>query len=289
MRNVKQIIKSSKVDMGGIIINQPLPNQKFENVDPFLLIHHWDDKLPGEQKQNQVGVGPHPHRGFSPVTIIFKGNLQHRDSRGNNSIVKAGGTQWMFAGRGIVHSERPAKELAEGGGEFEVIQFWINIPAKDKMGQPEYFPLPEDETPYYFTDDKLVKVGIISGEFLGTKGAIQHVSPLTVLRFDFKENGEIKFNIPATFNLLIYILNGSIEINGKEKAGDKQLILFDNNEEEVQLKAEKETRAILLAGKPLNEKIVSYGPFIMNSETQIMEALRDAQMGKMGVLIEEFD
>jgi redox-sensitive bicupin YhaK (pirin superfamily) len=287
MKTIKKIIQSQKVDMGGIILDQPLPNQFMDQLDPFLLIHHWNDRLKGNQKQNEAGVGPHPHRGFSPVTLIFKGGVHHRDSRGNNSIVMEGGTQWMFAGMGITHSERPYKELAEDGGEFELIQFWLNVPAKNKMEQPVYTAITKADTPIFTSEDKKVKVGIVSGRFKNLKGVVDHFSPVTVLRFDFEKEGEIEFEIPSIQNTLIYLLDGHAIINN-EDVTSKDLVWFSNDGDDIKIKSNQTSRAILLSGEPIGEEVVSYGPFVMNNHTEIMEAMRDAQMGKMGVLIEEF-
>ncbi len=273
--------------MGGIILDQALPNQFMDQLDPFLLIHHWDDVLKGNQKQNDAGVGPHPHRGFSPVTLIFKGGVHHRDSRGNNSIVMAGGTQWMFAGMGITHSERPYKELAENGGAFELIQFWLNVPAKNKMEQPVYTAIKKEDTPVFTSKDEKVKVGVVSGSFKNLIGVVNHFSPVTVLRFDFEKEGEIEFEIPSSQNALIYLLDGELLINGSEKVEGGNLVWFSNDDTNIKAKSILPTRAILLAGEPINEEVASYGPFVMNNQTQIMQAIRDAQMGKMGVLIEE--
>jgi quercetin 2,3-dioxygenase len=287
MKTIKRIIKSQKVDMGGIILDQPLPNRFMDQLDPFLLIHHWNDRLKGNQKQNEAGVGPHPHRGFSPVTLIFKGGVHHQDSRGNNSIVMEGGTQWMFAGLGITHSERPYKQLAEQGGDFEIIQFWVNVPSKNKMEQPFYKPITKEETPVFISDDKKVQVGVVSGKFKMLEGAIDTFTPVTTLRINFEKDGELAFNIPSTQNTLIYVLNGFLNINNEEVTG-QDLVWFNNDNDEIRIKAIEPSRVILLAGEPIGEEVVSYGPFVMNSHTEIMEALRDAQMGKMGVLIEEF-
>jgi hypothetical protein len=287
MKTIKKIIKSQKVNMDGIILDQPLPNQFIDQLDPFLLIHHWNDRLKGNQKQNEAGVGPHPHRGFSPVTLIFKGGVHHQDSRGNNSIVMEGGTQWMFAGLVITHSERPYKELAEQGGDFEIIQFWVNVPSKNKMDQPFYKPITKDETPTYVSDDKKVQVGVISGNFKELKGVVDTFTPVTTLRMNFEKDRELAFDIPSTQNALIYVLNGFLNINNEEVTG-KDLVWFNNDSDEIRIKAVQPTRLILLAGEPIGEEVVSYGPFVMNTHTEVMEALRDEHMGKMGVLIEQF-
>jgi redox-sensitive bicupin YhaK (pirin superfamily) len=288
MKSIKEIIKSEEVNMGGIILDQPLPNKLMDQIDPFLLIHHWDDDLKGGRQQREVGVGPHPHRGFSPVTLIFKGGVQHRDSRGNDSIVTDGGTQWMFAGRGITHSERPVKELAESGGTLEFIQFWVNVPAKNKMEEPYYKAVTKEETPIYFSDDKKVEVAVVSGEFNGVKGKVDTFTPINTLRFNFLKDGEIEFEIPNTHNTLFYLLKGKLQVNDEQEINAKGLVYFDTDNSKIKFSAQENGYGILLSGIPIGEEVSSYGPFVMNTQTEIMEALKDAQMGKMGVLIEEF-
>jgi redox-sensitive bicupin YhaK (pirin superfamily) len=288
MRSVKQIIKSEKVDMGGIILDQPLPNKFMDQIDPFLLIHHWDDELKGGRHQNETGVGPHPHRGFSPVTLIFKGGVQHRDSRGNNSIVTEGGTQWMFAGRGITHSERPVEELAEDGGTLEFIQFWVNVPAKNKMEQPYYKAITKEDTPIYFSVDKKVEVAVVSGELNGVNGKVDTYTSINTLRFNFLKDGKIEFEIPNKHNTLFYLLKGKVKVNDEQEINAKELVYFENDDSKIKFTAKENGYGIILSGAPIGEEVESYGPFVMNTQTEIMEALRDAQMGKMGVLIEEF-
>jgi hypothetical protein len=199
----------------------------------------------------------------------------------------AGGTQWMFAGLGIIHSERPEKNLAENGGEFELIQFWLNVPAKHKMEQPFYIPISKEQTPSFTSADGKVKVGIVSGNFKSIKGAVETFTPVTTLRFNFEKDGEIDFEIPQEQNTLIYVLEGEVIINESEKVLSRELVWFGNDDSKIKINAAKNSRAILLAGEPIDEEVTSYGPFVMNSHTQIMEAIRDAQMGKMGILIEE--
>ena len=288
-RSIHKIIPAQKVNMGGIILDQSLPVNGVEQIDPFLLIHHWANKLPGGEREKDLGVGPHPHRGFSPVTLIFKGAVHHRDSLGTKSVIRAGGAQWMNSGKGIVHSERPPKELAEGGGDFELIQFWANTPASRKMEPAKYQPLAAEKTPWITSEDGKVKAGVIAGETLGKTGPIELMTPMLVMRFEIGSGGKMEIPIPKNFNALLYLLDGKAEINGERHAGAKDLVWFKNNGESISFEGLEETRAILLAGAPINEPLATYGPFVMNNQTQIMEALRDYQMGKMGVLIEEFD
>jgi len=286
MRKIKSITKAAKVNMGGIMIDQPLPNMSTNRIDPFLLIHHWESILQGGQHQKEVGVGPHPHRGFSPVTIIFKGELHHRDSLGNDSIVSAGGVQWMNAGKGITHSERPSRYLAENGGYFEIIQFWINTPSHLKMLPAKYFPKQKQEIPVYRPNSK-VEMQILTGIYESVVGVIPSQSKMLVSRIDMQKDSDFELNLPATQQTLIYQLDGSMEINDQVTIA-KSMTVFENQEGPINLKAKENTRMLLLSGESLNEPVESYGPFVMNNTTEIMQAVRDAQLGKMGVLIEEF-
>lgn len=286
MKTIKNIITAQKVNMGGHYLDQPLPSKELDYIDPFLLIHHWESTLPGGQKQSDVGVGPHPHRGFSPVTFVFKGDVEHRDSLGKQAVVTAGGTQWMFAGRGITHSERQGKELAEKGGEVEFIQFWVNAPSQNKMDAPYYQPISDEETPKI--KETGVEIGVVAGEFKGIKGAAPTLSNQILLRGEIKKNHSFTFSIPKEYNALLYLLDGDAVINDHQSAHRKDMVVFNNDADEFELKANEDTRFILLSGEPLNEAVTSHGPFVMNTETQIMQAFKDAQMGKMGILIEEF-
>lgn len=286
MKSIKKIIPARKVNMGGHLLDQPLPSIEADYIDPFLLIHHWKNIAPGGERQREVGVGPHSHRGFSPVTFIYKGDIQHRDSLGNNATVDEGGTQWMFAGKGITHSERPSKKLAEEGGELEFIQFWVNAPSKNKMDTAFYKPISKAETPTIKKDGHSIQV--VCGEYDGIKGSVEYYSPLVLLRVDIKSSAELSLKLNSSFNTIIYQLNGSLTVNGKESEA-KDLIWFDQDGETINIIANKDTRFIVLAGEPINEPMKSYGPFVMNNQTEIMEAIRDSQVGKMGVLVEEFE
>lgn len=274
--------------MGGIFLDQPLPAAGIDQIDPFILLHHWNKKLEGGGNQKDQGVGPHPHRGFSPVTLIFKGGVHHQDSRGNNSIVLEGGTQWMNSGMGIVHSERPTKELAEKGGIFEIIQFWVNAPAKNKMDEPTYQPLSREDTPHFKSDDQKTDVAVVAGEIKGIKGPILTNSHLLILRLTIEKGSKATIPIPENFNTILYQLDGSLNVNEQSNTTAKDMVWFKNDGNNVDIEGLENTRAIILAGEPIKEEITTYGPFVMNTQTEIMEAMRDYQMGKMGILIEEF-
>ncbi|MFK7900643.1 MAG: pirin family protein [Cyclobacteriaceae bacterium] len=286
IKTIKQVIPSQKVNMGGHILDQPLPARGIEHADPFLLIHHWISVMPGNERQEDVGVGIHPHRGFSPVTFVYKGDVQHRDSLGNNAIVEEGGTQWMFAGKGITHSERPSKAMAEKGGDMEFTQFWVNAPAKNKMDEPFYKPISKEETPTITEGGTSIQ--IVCGQYQGVKGNITYYSPLLLLRVTMSKSDSTTLHVEKNHTTIIYLLDGGLTVNGNSIKG-KDMILFHNDGTEIEVTATANTRFIVLSGEPINEPIVSYGPFVMNTEQEIMQTLDDSKKGKLGILIEDFN
>jgi len=286
-RTIKNTLYAQQFDMGGFPVRQPIPSGTTEQVDPFLLLHHAEVKVPQHKPVTQSGVGPHPHRGFSPVTFIFKGGVHHRDSRGNDNVVYAGGTQWMHAGMGIVHSERPPHDIFELGGRQEIIQLWVNSPAKHKMDQPHYYPLTAENTPTIVSKDGLVSIHIIAGELDGTKGPIPTLSAVNTFTAAFKKGGTYHFKIPGTHNAFIYLLDGKVNINGNHAVDGKYAAVFNNDGSGFDIEALEDTRMFIGSGEPLNEPVASHGPFVMNNETELLHAFKDYQMGKMGVLIED--
>ncbi len=288
MRTVKQNLKAFKVNMGGVVLDQALPHKKINSIDPFLLIHHWSDTLKGGKSQSEVGVGPHPHVGFAPVSFIFEGGVHHRDSKGYEGVIKKGGTQWMNSGNGIVHSERPMKELAEDGGKFEIIQFWVNAPASRKGDDANYQPLTYEETSKFVTNDDKIEVSVVAGEFGGLTGKIDTYSDLLILRFNYKEGAKMSIPVPKNYNALIYNLNGLAEVSG-EKVSAKDMLELNKDGDFIEFTAQSDGRMILLSGAPINEPVATYGPFVMNTQDEIMKAMQAYQDGKMGVLTENFD
>lgn len=285
-RKIKAILPSVEFDMGGMVVKQPFPANGVEQIDPFILLHHADNLIPGNIPTAKAGVGPHPHRGFSPVTFIFKGGVHHRDSRGNDSTIFAGGTQWMNAGMGIIHSERPAENIHDLGSQLELIQLWVNTPAKNKMDQPAYFPLTADDTPAILTSDGKSAIHVIAGRLENVQGPISSITPVNAWTLDFKKGSGYFFNIPGNHQAFIYLLDGKLRLSGSAIADAYHAITFENEGDGILVEALEDTRALLMTGEPLNEKMVSHGPFVMNNESQIMEAMRDYRMGKMGLLIE---
>jgi quercetin 2,3-dioxygenase len=284
-RTIERLLFAEEVDMGGMPVFQPFPTQLVEDIDPFLLLHHHIAAIPDSVIPLRSGVEPHPHRGFSPVTFVYKGGVHHRDSRGNNSVVYAGGTQWMNAGMGIIHSERPPRDIQERGGVQEIVQLWINTPAKHKLDQPAYIPLQAETTPTIHSDGTDIQV--ITGEFGGINGPIRTFAPMLVLRISLKANSTIEVPIPDVYNAFFYLLHGQVKVPGYGLIDERNVAIFKHDGEGVTITAMADAQLLLLAGEPLNEPVAKHGPFVMNTQTEIMKAMRDYQQGKMGVLIEE--
>ncbi len=287
MKAVTHLLYAHTVDMGGIPVKQPFPTQQVAQIDPFLLFHHHISEVKPGSRPFAVGVGPHPHRGFSPVTFIYQGAIHHRDSRGNSAIVEAGGVQWMSAGSGIVHSERPAAHFAEQGGTQEIIQIWINTPADKKMDQPFYKAVQKEEIPVLIPDEGSGYIQLVSGD-LGAHAGPIHSHPGLLAAMGQLDAGSVHtFRVGENHSTLLYLLDGALTIEGYGLVDELNVVKFEQAGTDIQVKALDQTRFLLLSAPALNEPVASYGPFVMNNQTQIMEAMRDYQKGKMGILIEE--
>ena len=289
MKNIRTIehkTGSPLVNMGPIRLRQPIPTQGIDQVDPFILLHHYGPYAISEFN-NPFDLGPHPHRGFEPITLLYKGEQLHRDSLGNESIVKAGDVQWTTAGRGVIHSEGPTKEFVERGGELEGIQLWLNLPAKDKMMPANYQHIKSEDMPIVQNKSKNITLKVVAGELNGRKGKIKTQTAVNVFMVKTELEGVMEVNISANHNALIYLLDGEVLVNNALtlKKGAAQMISFNQDGDGFEFEARKESNLLLLSGEPIDEKIAQYGPYVMNTQTEIMEAMRDFQQGKMGFLV----
>jgi quercetin 2,3-dioxygenase len=281
MRSVRYIGKADQVSLGPDTVQQALPIRHFEQYDPFLLLHHFDKEIPPGGPA--LDVAPHPHRGFEPVTFLFDGAIHHRDSRGNEGLLDAGDVQWMTAGRGIVHSEAAQKQWIENGGRMQLIQLWVNLPAKDKMVQPRYQDIKAAQIPVYEKEAGW-SARVIAGSWLDLQGPAATHTQLIVLHGKLGKGVSTDIPLPESHNVLLYIMEGMLEFNGKHQAAGGFVALMEQDGATVQLKALQPSSFLVLSGEPINEPLATYGPFVMNSQTEIMEAIRDYQQGKMGML-----
>jgi redox-sensitive bicupin YhaK (pirin superfamily) len=288
LKSVKYILPALEIDMGGMPIKQAIPTQRVGQIDPFLLLHHGEMKFTDRKKAVHQGIGPHPHRGFSPVTFVVEGEVHHRDSREHNQIAKAGEVQWINSGAGIIHSERPSEYLLTTENKrLELIQLWINTPADKKMDQPDYKHVPLDQMVRFQSEDSKIENKLITGSYQSLTGPFPTKTEQLIIWSEGNTFGSETYVIPTGFNTAIYLIKGTLFVKGHGLVDAENLIYFHTENANVQLEIKEDnTQFLILSGKPINENVQQHGPFVMNNETEILEAMRDYQMGKMGILIE---
>ena len=253
-------------------------------VSPFLLL---DYAAPYQFQPTtaQHGVGSHPHRGFETVTIAYKGEVEHKDSSGGGGIIKTGDVQWMTAGAGVVHEEFHSKEFAKKGGLFEMVQLWVNLPAKDKMTPARYQAIDNSDIPVVNFADDAGQIRVIAGTFHDVKGPASTFSPINVWDGQLKAEKSEHIHVPMSHTVLVVILEGEMLINGTQKVQDSSIVLFEQNDDPaILLEAIQDTKFLVLTGEPLNEPIEGYGPFVMNTKEEIVEAFNDFNNGKFGMI-----
>jgi len=285
-RSVENILPATALKMGHLTVHQPLPTQQVAQVDPFILLHHFGPFQVGPGN-DPLDLGPHPHRGFEPVTFLYSGGLRHRDSRNNTGYLKSGDVQWMTAGMGIIHSERGSKEFLDSGGTLEGIQLWVNLGPEHKMVQPRYQDMKAEDFPTIeLAGGAILKV--VAGTYGDQTGPTKTYSPLLAWQLELPAGATVALPVPLDYNFCAYLLDGEISLPSGFNYSGHTLVNFQRDGEGVRFTGVAErTRILLLGGEPLGAPLAQHGPFVMNTQTEIMEAMRDYQMGKMGVYIEE--
>ncbi len=282
-RSVLRVLPSIRALEGdGFEIRRPFPTDWMDHVDPFLLLDHMGpfDLEPGQAK----GASAHPHRGFETVTYVLEGEMQHKDSAGNSGNLGPGSVQWMTAGRGILHDEQPGPSLLANGGRLHGFQIWVNLPARDKMMAPRYQELPAEQIPVVRTDDGSVSVVVIAGEALGTRAVIDTRTPIMYLHFTLQPGACLFQPVPEDYNALAYLISGEGRFGTEERpASEGQAVLFGSGDEvrlAVPEDAQEPASFLLLAGVPLNEPVARYGPFVMNTREELLQAIDDYNAGR---------
>ena len=291
MRNnshIKEVVRVNtshrQTEGAGFVVRRPLPSAALQVADPFLLIDEMGpvDYAPGEA----VGAPDHPHRGFETVTYALDGEFEHEDSAGHRGSLKAGDVQWMTAGGGIIHSEEPSRRIREQGGRVHGFQIWVNLPARLKMMQPRYQEVPADRIPRAASADGKARVKVIAGEALGTRAVIDTQTPITYQDWSLDAGADVSVSFGRGEAALVYVFEGSVRIGDKGQAlGDGQLAVLGEGDAARLRGPEREGekgRLLLLAGTPLGEPVARYGPFVMNTEQEIMQAINDYRSGRMG-------
>ncbi|WP_180055046.1 pirin family protein [Acinetobacter sp. YH12142] len=280
MNSIKRVYHSDRSTWvgDGFPTNSMLPMQEMSNQTSPFLVMGYTGQYHFSPSHHQRGVGSHPHRGFETVTIVYEGELEHFDSKGNHGSIAKDEVQWMTAGRGIMHEEHHSKDFAKTGGNLDMVQLWVNLPRHAKMTEPRY----QELTTTNIAEVKLAQnagvVRVIAGQFEDTLGAAETFSPMNVLDVRLNANAEQEFSFNPQWNNMIFVLSGAIEIEG-QRFDAKQTLYVSDQVSSLKLKSFETTKLLILSGEALNEPIAAHGPFVMNTEDEIRQAFYDFQHG----------
>lgn len=253
-----------------------------KRMSPFFMMDY-GSKIEFSPSEEPRGVGVHPHAGFETVTIAYHGKIAHHDSAGNSGIIGEGDVQWMTAGSGLLHKEYHEKEFSKKGGPFQMVQLWVNLPAKDKKTKPKYQEVTNSMMGRYYLADKQSYIEVITGEYKGTKGPATTFTPMHVYNARVRKGATATLSFPANYNTGLLIAEGTVKMNGSAVTTD-HFVLFKNDGEEIEIEATEDTIVLVLSGEPIDEPIAAYGPFLMNTWQEVEEAIEAANRGKFGVL-----
>lgn len=283
MKTVEGIHTATRADIGELVTYQALPVSTLavERVEPFIFLNHHGPQI-YPPRNGGLPFGPHPHRGFETVTFILAGDLVHKDSGGYQSLIRAGGVQWMTAGRGLIHAEVSSEEFKAGGGPVEMLQLWVNLPARLKMTEPRYAGLQREEIPTAETDEGRVGLTVVSGSWEGTRGPFETLTDVSLFVARFAPGGRLRFEVEAGRSVLCYVVSGTLKVNGRAAEARNAVELSDEGEG---VEVEAESEAVMLFGHAARnrEPIASYGPFVMNTREELEQAVRDYRAGQFGV------
>lgn len=254
-----------------------------ERMNPFILMDY-NAKIEFSPRKDPRGVGVHPHRGFETVTIVYKGKVAHHDSRGNSGVIGPGDIQWMTAASGVLHKEYHEEKFSQQGGEFHVVQLWINLPAKDKMAEPNYQAIKNSEIPKVNLPDTAGSIEVIAGKYQNTSGIATTFSPIHLFNAKLNKGANAEFTFPANYNTAVLVVEGSIKINNTELVPTDYFALFENKGETFNIQAVNKATILVLSGEPINEPIAAYGPFVMNDVEELKQAYIDMASGEFGKL-----
>jgi quercetin 2,3-dioxygenase len=280
MRAIKRIHKAEYRPIADLVTYSPMPTRSLQQIDPFIFLNHHGFQTYPERNQG-LPFGPHPHRGMETVTFILEGDIMHKDSSGHEYIIGAGGVQYMTAGSGLIHAEVSSSDFKRNGGDLEILQLWLNLPAAKKMIKPRYVGLQQEEIPTLDLDEGKIKVQQLFGEWNGVKGAFEGTFPITMSTIYLEKGGKLEKEIASEENVFFYIVRGGLNVNGTEVMF-RNLVEFGNSGQKIEVQALEDSILILGHAVPFNEPMVAQGPFVMNTQKQIQEAYADYQAGKFG-------
>lgn len=254
-----------------------------QRMTPFILMDY-NAPYTFSPSDKLRGVDVHPHRGFETVTIAYKGKVEHHDSHGGGGVIGEGDVQWMTAASGILHKEYHEKEWSKQGGLFQMVQLWVNLPAKDKMSQPKYQAIKNAELQRYSLDDSGSEIEVIAGEYNGVQGSASTFTPIQMYNVKLNKAAEAPLSFPSHYNTALLVLEGSIVINGTKAVPADHLALMANDGEQFSIKADEAAKVLVLSGEPIDEPIAARGPFVMNTQQELSQAYEDFVNGKFGSL-----
>ena len=254
-----------------------------ERMSPFILMDY-NSKFYFPPTDKLRGVDVHPHRGFETVTIAYKGKVAHHDSSGNSGVIGEGDVQWMTAASGILHKEYHEEQFSKEGGDFQMVQLWVNLPAKDKMTKPKYQGITNNEINKHLLPNDNGVIEVIAGEYKETLGAATTFTPVNLFNAKLNKGASATFNFPENYNTALLVIEGSIRVNDHKNVSADHFLLFANEGEEFTIEALEDAVVLILSGEPINEPIVARGPFVMNTHQEIIQAMNDVNMGKFGYL-----
>jgi redox-sensitive bicupin YhaK (pirin superfamily) len=254
-----------------------------EHLSPFIMLDYAAPETFTPTSARR-GVGQHPHRGFETVTIVYDGELEHRDSTGAGGTIGPGDVQWMTAAAGILHEEFHSKAFAQKGGNMEMVQLWVNLPAKDKNAKPGYQTLLDADIPSVELPGKAGRVRVIAGDFNGGKGPAKTFTPINIWDVRLNRDKSATFNAPEGHSLVVVVLAGTVQVNDTEVVRSGQLVVLSREGGEITLEANGDAKLLVLSGQPINEPVVAHGPFVMNTVGEIKQAMLDFQSGKFGAM-----
>jgi len=260
-----------------------LPEIGLKGMSPFFLMDY-NSKWNVPPSERQRGVGVHPHRGFETVSIAYHGRIAHHDSAGNSGVIYEGDVQWMTAGAGVLHKEYHEKEFSKKGGLFQMVQLWVNLPAKFKMTPAKYQAIENRNMGKYFSDDKKSRIDIIAGEFKGVKGPAFTFTPMSLFNAFLDKDSQEEFSFSETENTGLLVIDGEVRINDLKTVEENSFVCFSRHGKNIKVEALKNSTLLILSGEPIDEPIASYGPFVMNTEEEIKQAYQDYYDGKFGYL-----
>jgi quercetin 2,3-dioxygenase len=283
LKKVKKIHESHPQRVGdGFVGKNAISTHNYYDFNPFLMLDHHGPMLVSPS-ETPKGVDEHPHRGIETITLVFEGALQHRDSAGNTGKLFAGDMQWMSAAAGIVHEEKHELEFSKAGGILNFIQLWTNLPKKHKMTPPRYQEISAKQIPQkQWTENTNVRV--FAGDLVGLQGAALTYMPLVLAEIKIAQADAFELDVPPGFNLGLYTIKGQITVNEELSLGEGKIMAFENAGDFIKISTTQAAHLLLLGGEPILEPIVSYGPFVMNTQEEIRQTIYDYQMGKMGHL-----